>query len=433
MNKSIYDLCQPVGGLMTYPQLLPVAHGEPKYYICGSSLGDLSQIENLRYNNHGSQMELTGAGGDISYDMAKFKSLAETLERYCSCVFNEEQFIWATAEELGEDALDLDQIPVCSENELKHPMCPILKPNKKEKIRWVRGISLTSKKLVWVPAIMVYLYIPYKSEGERFWIPISTGCAIHTSYEAALINAINEVIERDAISLTWLHRLPLDKIEIDISLPDWAESYLAKNKEYSYFETYYYNATTDLGIPTIYSVQFSPHNPKLSTVVMCSTELDPLVALTKITREAASVRIALQHKEVKGTDIDTFRDVFEGALYMGSSSMMKEFDFLKYSQGRYPFSKFPNYATNDSKQDLNFLIERLKEKKHEVIAVDLTTDEAAHCGFHAVRVIIPTLQPLSFTYRARYLGTKRLYQAPIDMGYGVRTEEQINPFPQPFA
>jgi ribosomal protein S12 methylthiotransferase accessory factor len=50
-----------------------------------------------------------------------------------------------------------------------------------------------------------------------------------------------------------------------------------------------------------------------------------------------------------------------------------------------------------------------------------------------VRVIIPALQPLSFSYRARYLGHARLYQAPRLMGHPVREEADLNPWPQPFA
>jgi len=431
--RSIYDLCQPFGGLMSYPHKLSVGLGEPRFEIYASGLGDLDQLTIKHGHNMGNKMDLNGAGGDYERDKAVLKALAETLERYCSTIYREEQFIWAAAEEL-EDAFDLDTIPVCSDEEVAHPLCPIRKPNKQEKIRWVRGVSLTHGKPVWVPAVMVYLYIPYKNDAERFWLPISTGCAIHTSYEQALINGILEVIERDAISLTWLHKLPLMRIEFDIeSLSPWAQAYMRENEKYPYVKTYYFNATTDLGIPTIYSVQISEHNKKLHTVVMCTTELDPEVALTKIVREAASVRIALQHKESQTSEVDRFMSVFDGALYMGASEMKEHFDFLLKSEGVYPFSQFRNLSTGQADKDLKYLLSVLQDNGHEVIAVDLTTDEASRSGLYAVRVIIPGLQPLSFSLRARYLGHKRLYTAPEIMGYGRRTEQMINPMPQPFA
>jgi ribosomal protein S12 methylthiotransferase accessory factor len=85
------------------------------------------------------------------------------------------------------------------------------------------------------------------------------------------------------------------------------------------------------------------------------------------------------------------------------------------------------------KLDLRLLIDILKKKQLEAFALDLTTDEAIRAGLRIVRVIIPGLQPLSFNYRARYLGHPRLYEMPQMMGYPVYNEEQLNHWPQPFA
>jgi ribosomal protein S12 methylthiotransferase accessory factor len=66
-------------------------------------------------------------------------------------------------------------------------------------------------------------------------------------------------------------------------------------------------------------------------------------------------------------------------------------------------------------------------------AIDLSTDEAIRHGFRVVRVVIPSLQPLSFHYRARYLGHPRLYRAPSLMGHVAKAEDELNPWPQPFG
>ncbi|PWZ83168.1 hypothetical protein DD879_13085, partial [Staphylococcus pseudintermedius] len=52
------------------------------------------------------------------------------------------------------------------------------KPDNDKKIRWIKGYSLTNNKEIWVPACMVFLYIP-QMKSENFWFPISTGSAIH--------------------------------------------------------------------------------------------------------------------------------------------------------------------------------------------------------------------------------------------------------------
>jgi ribosomal protein S12 methylthiotransferase accessory factor len=62
------------------------------------------------------------------------------------------------------------------------------------------------------------------SPSEMFYYPISTGCASHVSLERALLGAILEVVERDAISIIWLQKLVLPRIEVD-DLPSPLDRY----------------------------------------------------------------------------------------------------------------------------------------------------------------------------------------------------------------
>ena len=69
----------------------------------------------------------------------------------------------------------------------------------------------------------------------------------------------------------------------------------------------------------------------------------------------------------------------------------------------------------------------------EVIAVDITTDEARQVGMHVVKVLVPEAMPLSFVHNARYLNTRRLYDVPRIMGRRVHDEAHLNHELQPFA
>jgi ribosomal protein S12 methylthiotransferase accessory factor len=130
---------------------------------------------------------------------------------------------------------------------------------------------------------------------------------------------------------------------------------------------------------------------------------------------------------------DDFIDVFHGATFMGRPEQLPAFDFLRHSTRRRRLSEMPVLATGDARRDLAGLVGKLRAQGMEAFAVDLTTDEAVRAGMRVVRVIIPALQPLTFSYRARYLGHPRLYEAPRLMGYPVRAETEINHWPQPFA
>lgn len=414
---------------------LPNHAGDPVYPLCSASLGDVSRcLPTVRQATNGRFKvgQIDGAGSGLDLQTAMTRAIGEAIERYSTCVFSDEQFIWATAAELGEEALDLDQLPACSEEELAHSMCPVRPVDKNAPIRWVRGVSLISGRVVWIPAVMVYLHIPPKSPGERFNLPISTGCAAHVSVEQALVSAICEVIERDSISLTWLQQLPLPRVEFNV-IPDALQPFIERQQA-SCVETLLFDATTDLGIPTIYSVELSPNNRTLATLVMCATDLDPIRCIEKVMRESASSRSALQNSTLQGPgDPDLFHSVFDGASYMGRPERQSAFDFLTHSPNRRRVTDLPSLDTGDSVKNLALLIGRLRSLGMEAYAVDLSTDEALRAGLRVVRVIIPQLQPLTFSFRARFLSHPRLYEAPHRMGYPVRSEDAINPWPQPFA
>jgi ribosomal protein S12 methylthiotransferase accessory factor len=431
---SIESLVSPLGGMVSRVTGLPTAAGDPSFAICSAALGDLAQLlPNVR-ESAGSRSvrgQMDGAGGGLGRERAQMLAVAEALERYSSCVFDERQLRWATRDELGEEALDLQTVPRCSERELAHPHCPVVAPDDGARMRWVRGVSLITQRPTWVPAVMVYMHIPPAVRSECFTLPISTGCATHTDLAAALLNATCEVIERDAISLTWLQRLALPRLVLDRLPPDLAAAWArAQNGDVT---VHLFDATTDLGVPTIYGVETSDHNPRLATVVMCATDVDPARAVTKVLREGASCRIALGSSPPAPDSVEQFVQVFDGAVYMGAPERRTAFRFLLDTPNTRRLSEMAKPATGDAVGDLRFVLARLAAAGLEAVAVDLTTDEALRSGFRVVRVVVPGLQPLSFAHLARYLGHPRLYDAPALMGHPVNSEQELNPWPQPFA
>jgi len=436
IGNSIETLLQPIGGLFRGTKRLKTGPDEPKLKVRTSQLGDISQVWSQVGHvpmRHSSPISVDGSGSALTEEENLLPSLAEGLERYCTSVFSPEQFISASAEELGNAALDLASIPVCSSKELANPRCPLTAPDKKTPIRWIKAISLLDGRLIYVPAIMVYLHTGYATPGERIWIPITTGCGAHRSYERALLAGILEVIERDALSLLWLQELPLPRIDIDAFTPPLAAYWETYQQCSADLEYIFFDATTDLGIPTVYSIQVSWANNRLTSLVSCSTDLDPRRAVVKVMRDMASCRMPFRQPRQIPANWDHFTDLFHGATYMARSEQAGAFDFLLNSPNRTSLSKMALLETENDRVDLCDLLIRLRRRHCEVYAVDLSTDEAVRAGFRVVRVIIPALQPFSFYYRARYLGTPRLYEAPKLMGHPSRNEEHLNQWPQPFS
>ncbi|WP_158557926.1 YcaO-like family protein [Spongiactinospora gelatinilytica] len=421
------------GSLINLVTRIPMTTGRQRFPVYSAGLGDPGAILPGTANARGLMKwaALDGAGSGLVEESARLTATVETIERYSSCLWDSEQFRWASARSLGDEALDLSRVPRCSESELASPACPVQAPDLDAPMRWVRGVDLATGEPRWVPAVMVYLHIPVVSRGERFWLPISTGTAAHFDYDRALLGAVLECVERDGIALTWLQRLALPRIEIDVSDPELDQALEVSAR--SGLRTFFFDATTDLGIPTVYSVDIDPQATKVRTYVMCATELDPRRAVLKVMRESSSGRLAMQYRKPHDKPLDDYIDVFDGAVHMAAAEREHAFDFLLDSPHRRRLSDIAPAVPDSPAERLSWVVGRLRDAGCTAYAVDITSDEARATGLRVVRVIVPELVPLSFSYRARFLGTTRLYTAPERMGLPAHAEPDLNPWPQPFA
>jgi ribosomal protein S12 methylthiotransferase accessory factor len=433
VSGKLRKLLQPYspGGLFSSARLhYSGPEVSPAIILSGPQLGNLAAVwpNSEWYGNHIVQR---ASGSGLTVEEAMLPGLVEGLERYSTGVCRDAQFIFASAAELGTESLNLDDVPRCSDHELAHPKCPLILPDKQKPIRYVQGLSLFNGRPVYVPAVMAYSYVVNIQPDERFWLPTSTGCGGHSSYEDALLSGIYEVIERDAISITWLQKLSLPRIEVDVQPPLLAPLWKTFLSGSSHVQTSFFNATFDLGVPTVYAVQRSLVNQHAATLLACSSSHSIVNALAKTIRDLAMMNAAFRQTRPVPESWDDFSEPTHGATYMAHHDRRHAFDFLLNSPSTTKLSVLMGSESHD--HSLQHILNMLREKELPAYAVDLSTDEAVRSGIRIVRVIIPGLQPLSFRYRARFLGHPRLYELPRKMGFPVLTEDELNDFPQPFA
>lgn len=403
------------------------------FAVFGSKMGKLGAVHSNidRSSSRASAVEISGSGGAIDPDLARAISIIEAIERHANCVPSRE-IRWSSYNELGEPALNMDAVPMCSAAELATPFCPVASFDKDEPVRWTRGWSFTAFEPTWVPATMTWLHMAPLTASERFTLPISTGCAAHTDLTAALVGGICEVVERDSIALVWLQKLslpPIDFTGASMEVTDLLVAAERDGKRYRFFD-----ATTNLGIPTVYCVEIDERNKSLRQIVMCDCNIDPSLSVTKILREVAASRLGLATYGDIPEDLDSFTTVYDGAIYMGSPKRTADFNFLlesKTSPVKLVDMGDPSLWRPPEK--LAFLLDRLSSAGYDVVAVDISTRESEMAGISVVKVIIPQLVPLSFVHSARFLGTPRIVEAPLAMGHLGRTLETVTSLPQPFA
>ncbi|WP_405614226.1 YcaO-like family protein [Streptomyces sp. NBC_01508] len=387
----------------------------------------------------GSDRQVVAGGRALdSTGLARFVALAEAAERYAGCDVLGEEHFWATARDLAGDrvtgdCLEFERFPTCSAAEYAHPSRRIVPFDPDAPIRWTRGTDLITRRPVWVPAVMACYGITDQTPEELFNYPISTGYAVHTDPVEAVVRGIAEVVERDIVAVLWLQRLPLPSLP-PATLGDEVFRLVA-NLERRFVRPYFFDATTDLGVPTVYCVLVAEHDRLARTTVAAGTGRGLAEAALKSAHEAVAIIESLHEggDHPAPEEPADLRALTDAARYMARPDRAEAFSFLlddadeRVATG--PGAELPA----DPVAALDLLTTRLADAGARPVVMDRTTRELADCGFTAVSVVIPDLQPMSVDPLIQFRGHRRLYESPARMGYGVRTEAELNPWPQPFA
>ena len=363
-------------------------------------------------------------------DRARLLAVAEALERYSGFLIDDKRLTVATADELGPAALDLERVPRCSRRELTRPGCPVTDIDKTQPIRWIEADDLHTGEQVLVPAVMTFLEFPERGP-ENFLIPMSTGCAVHESFEAAAVAAICEVIERDAIALTWLQRLPLPRLDpgclsaVAQSLIGWCAA--------RGITSHLFNATTDLGIPAVYCLQTTERAPRAAQLVGAACGFDVVSLAEHALLETMGLRPGIQGRRRLPRRYTDYQTISDGAAVMAARGKRAAFGFLLDAPDSRPVSRLAAPDAYSDHDRLGLLLRRLAGCGMTALAVDLTPRELRAAGYTAIRVIIPELQPMAARPLVAYRRHRRLFTAPGRMGFPALPERQLNPYPQPMA
>lgn len=115
----------------------------------------------------------------------------------------------------GIEALGPDDIFLFSDEQYSEPGFLYKRFTDETILQWIKGKRLLSGKDVWVPSQLVDMVHIYDVGEEIIGYPVSGGLSCHTSYLNAAYHGLTEVIERDAINISWYtDKLPV-RVRID--------------------------------------------------------------------------------------------------------------------------------------------------------------------------------------------------------------------------
>ncbi|MEY2472565.1 MAG: ribosomal protein methylthiotransferase accessory factor [Actinomycetota bacterium] len=261
-------------------------------------------------------------------------AVRDALLLYAAASWDAPQMRWASADELGDEALPVEDLARVA------PLETI------DRIRWVEGFALDDGRPTWVPAILVHLGLPVAVEPESFWLPSRAGLALADDLGAAVLAGLLDLVARDGFAVAMTRDAPLPRIA------------------YSDESQFVFDATSDVGIPTVLA-----RNESFEVVGMAAA------ATVVAARDAA-------FEDLVRRRVRRVREVYppEPPTLIASSTA----------------TAYVAPDVNDAPVDLSkpALVARLRRAGLSGYAVDLTTDELADTGLSAVRVVVPGLSPI---------------------------------------
>jgi ribosomal protein S12 methylthiotransferase accessory factor len=365
---------------------------------------------------------------------ARVSALGEALERYACGIYHPTQLIRASLRELGPTAIDPRALPLGSEREYEKVAGRLFPYHRDKVIDWVKGQSLLSGDIRYVPACSVYVPYQFPRRDEVLLRPISTGLGAGTSDAQSIRAGLLEIIERDALSVTWYNYLRVPTLLLD-TLPEGPAATIYRGLKEAGVELLCKLTTTDVGVPSVLlSSRQRLAGGQLIVAHAARADLDLVGAIQGGLEELAQSREAIREwigargiPPLKGP-LKEMEDFFS---YYCEDERLPMLDFLREGTDQ---PVVPTEGAPERHQGaVDEIVRRLANRGHESIAVDITPIDVAECGIKVNRVIVPGMQPISFSLDFRYLGGRRVFDAPVAMGLREHPcdESELNPDPLP--
>jgi ribosomal protein S12 methylthiotransferase accessory factor len=386
-----------------------------------------------RYDFRVLRDNLLGRSGGKGFDaaQARVSALCEGLERYSGIWQGEEEPVLAASRRrLGSQAIEPSQLFGFSERQYREresrnaandePHAWLPRPLDDElEIDWAPCWSLTHATTRYVPAC--YAYYGHDDLRHGFCSSDSNGCAAGSTLTDAIAHGLLELIERDAVAIWWFNQIARPEIDLDrFALPFLQQVRdLYRDQDRTFWAL---DLTTDLGVPVVAAISVRPQHSPEDIIYGFGSDFSPAAAIAKAVLEMNQSLFAMFRAAPGGST--GYRTDRPAVLRWLRSATTANLPYLAPDAGC-PKIGPPSFAWplfDDWRDDLAHAVEVLGQAGHEVVVLNQTR---ADIGLPVSRVMAPGL-----CHFWRRLGTPRLYEVPVRMGWQKtpRLEADLNPW-----
>ena len=433
MNERLRELVSPRVGLVREiaPQGRSADEPMPPYLYTAT-------LSNFDFRV-ASKSDRMAAGKGMTRDEAIASAIGEATERYCAYHWDPQRTFLAKAGDIQTRYITPQDCVLYSDRQYKIFEWPHPRWTPERELAWLNGNDVLDGSTVALPASLVYLVFPPPRMEDYFAPSTSNGLAAGPSLAGAILSGLCELMERDAMLITWMNRLPAVELQFDHSPKLPGRIF----RHYAHFgvNVRAFLMPSDLPAATVMAISFEDDPSRPANVVGLGCHPDPNIALLKALFELCQGRPAegarFQSKPPEGR-LNNYEDVHtldDHSAFMSQRGRRHEFSFLWESNEKRRIEELPNPSTGDATQNLQRCATELAAKGHRPAYAELTTPDLEGYDIHVVRIIAPGLQPVYFGHGQERLGGERLFKLPQQLGLAdrVQTESDLNPCPHPLA
>lgn len=394
----------PITGIITHISELNTEDDKPvKIYATGffksPAIKDAHKITNDSFVQ-------SCLGKGVTHIQSQASGLCEAIERYSALYQGNEPLLLGEKSELSKRCYDFqDLVPYStsqyqtfsdsshSDSTLKQAALSY----NGEAVHWLPVWSLTENEQVYVPLTSCFANIPFTDDQFARWH--SNGCAAGNTLEEATLQALFELIERDATAIWWYNRIERPGFDIDLISSDYLA--LLKSTLEPEHDFWVLDLTHDIGIPVMAAVGRNRKTQGISFGFGCHLQKD-LAAQRALTELCQLIPI----RDQNGAPFD-FDAVEEGPYLFPSNESSVESTRIQ--------------ASGDIKIDILAVVDRLKTLGLETLVLDYSRDPLP---IKTVKVFVPGLCHIWPQF-----ANERLYNAPVQLSWldKANSEVTINP------
>lgn len=344
------------------------------------------------------------AGVDADWNGAFMKALGESMERYCAGIYHTSTFDQGAPAEINRSIAPTEF--VCQAD-----------PDG-ERIHWTEGYDLHE----WIdapdpagvqPVSLPAEFVFYPPPERRYRPAITTGLGLGNSTVEALLSGLYEVIERDAIMLSWYSSFE----PLALSVDDEAYQAIVERAASEDLEVSAVLLTQDVDVPVVAVAVHREEWPQFA--LGSSANLDVVAGARSALSEA------LQNwMELRGMGPEDAQEAM-GAIGQYAADPGDAMSFVT-AETMIPADSAGPAEDADGLEELEIVLDRLAEVDLDTFAARTTTRDVEHLGFEAVRALVPAAQPLCFG--EMYFG-ERARAVPESLGFEPEQDRPHHPFP----